>query len=59
MGRAGHGGSVMRLGDQSIDAIMTPRTEIEWIDLDEPFEVIRSQIIASQHTCFGCPELSG
>ncbi|HQL39450.1 MAG TPA: hemolysin family protein, partial [Anaerolineaceae bacterium] len=43
---------VMRLGDQSIDAIMTPRTEIEWIDLDEPFEVIRSQIIASQHTRF-------
>ncbi len=43
---------VMRMGDQYVDAIMTPRTEIEWIDLDEPFEEIQSQILTSVHTRF-------
>jgi len=29
---------VLRLGDRFVNAIMTPRTEIVWLDLDDPFE---------------------
>lgn len=30
--------SVFRLGDRRVDSMMTQRTEIIWIDLDDPFE---------------------
>ena len=43
---------IFRLGERYIDSIMTPRTEIEWIDLDEPFEVILEQVINSNHNRF-------
>ncbi|OJX46011.1 MAG: hypothetical protein BGO78_03755 [Chloroflexi bacterium 44-23] len=43
---------IFRLGDRYIDSIMTPRTEIEWIDLDQPFEVILDQVINSKHNRF-------
>ncbi|HSM24613.1 MAG TPA: hemolysin family protein [Anaerolineaceae bacterium] len=43
---------IFRLGERYIDSIMTPRTEIEWIDLDEPFEVILQQVIESNHSRF-------
>jgi putative hemolysin len=43
---------IFRLGERYIDSIMTPRTEIEWIDLDEPFEVILDQVINSNHSRF-------
>ncbi len=43
---------IFRLGERSIDSIMTPRTEIEWIDLEEPFEVILEQVINSNHSRF-------
>ena len=43
---------IFRLGERYIDSIMTPRTEIEWIDLDEPFEVILEQVINSNHSRF-------
>lgn len=43
---------VLRLGDRFVDAIMTPRTEIEWIDLDEPLEKIIQQVIESGHSRF-------
>ena len=36
---------IFRLGDRYIDSIMTPRTEIEWIDLDEPFNVNLDKVI--------------
>ncbi len=48
---------IFRLGERYIDSIMTPRTEIEWIDLDEPFEVILEQVINSNHSRF--PVASG
>ena len=48
---------IFRLGGRYIDSIMTPRTEIEWIDLDEPFEVILEQVINSNHSRF--PVASG
>lgn len=43
---------IFRLGERYIDSIMTPRTEIEWIDLEEPFEVILEQVINSNHSRF-------
>ncbi len=49
--------SVFRLGERYIDAIMTPRTEIEWLDLDEPYEELLQQVLNSRHTRF--PVASG
>lgn len=43
---------VFRLGDRYIDSVMTPRTEIEWLDLDEPFEELRQTVLNSGHTRF-------
>jgi putative hemolysin len=44
--------SVFRLSDRRVDAIMTPRTEILWLDLDEPFEKNLQEIMQSTHTIF-------
>jgi len=44
--------SVFRFGDRTVDAIMTPRSEIEWIDLDEPLDEIIKQVATSKHTRF-------
>src|SRR5690606_16537326 len=30
--------AVMKLGDRSVRAVMTPRRELDWLDLDEPLE---------------------
>jgi putative hemolysin len=43
---------IFRLGDRYIDSIMTPRTEIEWIDSGEPFEAILEQVTNSKHNRF-------
>lgn len=43
---------VFRLGDRTVDAIMTPRTEIEWIDLEESPQEILEQVLGSRHTRF-------
>lgn len=43
---------VFRLNDRSIDSIMTPRTEIEWLDMDDSPEEIFQQIQASSHSRF-------
>lgn len=43
---------VFRLNDRLINAIMTPRTEIEWIDLEDPAQLILDQIIHSSHSRF-------
>jgi putative hemolysin len=40
------------LGDRYIDSIMTPRTEIEWIDLDESPQEILQDILESSHSRF-------
>ncbi len=44
--------SVFRLSDRYVDNVMTPRTEIEWIDLDESFEEIREFVLTTPHTRF-------
>ena len=43
---------IFRLAGRYIDSIMTPRTEIEWIDLEEPIEMILEQVIQSNHSRF-------
>jgi putative hemolysin len=41
---------VMRLADRSVRAVMTPRTAIEWIDLDESPEKLRVMIPQSKRS---------
>lgn len=43
---------VFRLNDRSISAIMTPRTEIEWLDANDSPEQLLNQIMASSHSRF-------
>ena len=35
---------VFSLGDQRVYSLMTPRTDIVWLDIDDPIEVIRKKI---------------
>lgn len=44
--------SVFRLGDRRIDAIMTPYTEIVWLDLDDPFEESLKKVLDSKRARF-------
>lgn len=41
---------VFRLADLKAENLLMPRTEIDWLDLDDPPEVLKQQIIDSQHT---------
>ncbi len=43
---------VFRLSDRMISALLTPRTEIVWLDLDEPYEEILRKVVESSHTRF-------
>ena len=43
---------VFRLGDRRIDAVMTRRTEIDWLDLDDPAELLATEIANSTHSWF-------
>lgn len=43
---------IFRLSDRYIDALMTPRTEIEWLDLSESRDEILADILASKHSRF-------
>ncbi len=40
---------VMRLGDRSVRAIMTPRPDVEWIDLDDGEDEIREALRKARH----------
>jgi putative hemolysin len=44
--------SVLRLDDLRVGAILTPRTEIEWIDLDQPVAEARELIESTGHTMY-------
>lgn len=41
---------VLRLGDRAVRAVMTPRTEVDWIDLNASDDEIRRQLIESEHS---------
>lgn len=42
--------SVIKLDDQRITALMTPRVKIAWLDLDDPVETNRQKLIGSQYS---------
>jgi putative hemolysin len=42
---------VIRLGDRSVRAVMTPRTEVEMIDVDEDNGSLKQKLIAANHAC--------
>jgi putative hemolysin len=42
--------SVFRLGDRRVDSIMTPRTEMFWLDMDAPAEEMFQKAIESQYS---------
>lgn len=44
--------SVFRLGERRVDALMTPRTEIAWLDLDESLESNLRILQGSPHSRF-------
>jgi putative hemolysin len=41
---------VLHLADYSIRSIMTPRPDIDWIDVDDPAETTIQHVIASRHS---------
>jgi putative hemolysin len=43
---------VFRLGDRHVRAIMTPRTEIAWVNREAPVETSLREVIASNHSRF-------
>ena len=48
---------VFRLGDRRAGTLITPRLEVEWLDLEDSLEVNLHKISASQHSSF--PVASG
>jgi putative hemolysin len=55
---------VLRLADRSVRSVMTPRVEIDWLDLDDPADTIRQEIAESGHSRYpagrkGLDELEG
>ena len=51
---------VMRLADRAVRGIMTPRTDVEWIDLDDDEFEIKEALIRTRHArlpvCEGGPD---
>jgi len=43
---------VFKLGDRTVVHLMTPRSEIVWLDIRQPVPVLRELIIASHHSRF-------
>ncbi|HTG37944.1 hemolysin family protein [Sphingomonas sp.] len=41
---------VVRLADRPVREIMTPRTEVDWLDLSLPVEAVRETLRATRHT---------
>jgi putative hemolysin len=41
---------VMRLSDRTVVGLMTPRTDVDWIDISVPEEDIRQQLIETPHS---------
>ena len=43
---------VLRLGDRTIKTLMTPRTDICWLDVEEPLEDSLQEVLDSTHSRF-------
>lgn len=44
--------SIFRFGDRQLRSLMTPRTEIVWLDINDPEEDIRETVSQSHHSRF-------
>jgi putative hemolysin len=44
--------SVLRLDEWRVDAFMTPRTQISWIDVEDPEEETRARLLKAKHSRF-------
>lgn len=44
--------SIFRFGDRQLRSIMTPRTEIVWLDINDPEEAIRQTVSETHHSRF-------
>ncbi len=44
--------SVLRLDEWRVDAFMTPRTQVSWIDVEDPEEETRGRLLEAQHSRF-------
>jgi putative hemolysin len=44
--------SVFRLSDRTVETIMTPRTEMTWLDIDNPYDDLLRQVIESSFSRF-------
>ncbi len=44
--------SVFRLGDRRADAIMTPRVDLIWLDIQEPLDENIQTVLSSSHSLF-------
>jgi putative hemolysin len=43
---------VMNLGDRRVGAMMTPRPDIVWLDIEDPWPINRDKIVTSQYSRF-------
>jgi len=41
---------VVRLADRPVREVMTPRTEVDWIDADADADAVRAKLVASPHS---------
>ena len=41
---------VVRLADRPVREVMTPRTEVDWLDADADAEAVRERLLATPHT---------
>jgi putative hemolysin len=48
--------AIFRLGDRRVGTLMTPRTEVIWIDIDDPLEEIQQKLIGSSYSRFPIAE---
>lgn len=49
---------IFRLSDRRASAIMTPRTDIDWIDVEQSAQEVRDLLLASNHSRFPLAEES-
>ncbi|WP_322997012.1 TerC family protein [Castellaniella sp.] len=43
---------VLTLSDRNVHSVMTPRTDVSWINLESPVEELREQLIREPHSFF-------
>lgn len=41
---------ILRFADRPVRGLMTPRREVDWLDLQAPADVVRQQLVSTPHT---------